>query len=256
MADRIVSIAPSATSILFELGADLNVVGVTNHCGIPQDNTNIERIGGWINPDFESIEALQPDIVLANDYLQNDVVNELRSRNYTVHHATPTTLDDVIDSFRQTGEIVGLPDQGEELATDCQKQLTAVKNAVSDKDRPVVYCEEWSNPPMAAGNWVPEAVRTAGGRYPFVNQGERSMKVDSDDVETADPDHVILHICGHGLNSNPEVVYQRGWDISADVHVIDDSILNQPSPQLFTGIQQLARIFHPNAFNEEQPKID
>jgi iron complex transport system substrate-binding protein len=98
---------------------------------------------------------------------------------------------------------------------------------------------------MAAGNWVPDAVRAAGGRYPFVDPGERSREVDLAAVERATPDHVVVHVCGHGDRIDPATVEERDWAVDAPVHVIDDSLLNQPSPALIDGVERLARLFHP-----------
>jgi iron complex transport system substrate-binding protein len=95
---------------------------------------------------------------------------------------------------------------------------------------------------MAAGNWVPEAVEAAGGRYPFNAPGVRSAVVDRDAVTRADPDHVVVHHCGFGTAATADVVER--WDLDAEVHVIDDSLLNQPSPLLIDGIELLAEQFH------------
>lgn len=92
---------------------------------------------------------------------------------------------------------------------------------------------------------VPDAVRAAGGRYPFVDPGERSREVDLAAVERATPDHVVVHVCGHGDRIDPATVEERDWAVDAPVHVIDDSLLNQPSPALIDGVERLARLFHP-----------
>jgi iron complex transport system substrate-binding protein len=106
---------------------------------------------------------------------------------------------------------------------------------------------------MAAGNWVPDAVRAAGGEYPFVDPGERSREVDPASVEASDPDHLVVHVCGHGDRVDPATVSERDWAVDAPVHVIDDSLLNQPSPALIDGVERLARLFHPEAFPETSP---
>jgi len=97
---------------------------------------------------------------------------------------------------------------------------------------------------MAAGNWVPDAVAAAGGCCPFVPAGERSREVDAAAVERADPDHAVLHWCGADREPGAEPLADRGWDIDPAVHVIDDSLLNQPSPRLVDGIETLAGLLH------------
>ena len=249
---RIVSLAPSATATLSAMGAGEAVVGVTAHCGLDRP-----RVGGWLNPDYDRLADLGPDLVCTADPLQADVRDALRDRGYEVCHVEPATLDAVIDSFETLGRAAGRPDAGKRLAADARDRLAAVRERVpvaqgstSDTSgtdvgsRPVVYCEEWGDPPMAAGNWVPEAVAAAGGRHPFCDPGDRSTEVSAERVAAADPDHVVIHHCGHGDRADPSLLADRGWELAADVHVLDDDLLNQPSPALLDGIETLAQIFH------------
>ncbi|WEL22588.1 helical backbone metal receptor [Halorhabdus sp. BNX81] len=249
--DRIVSLAPSATSIVQALDADDRLVGVTAHCEV----ADVPRLGGWLNPDLDRIADLDPDLVLTNDQLQADLRDALRDDGFRVAHAEPATLDDVLSSFRTIGDAIGLPERGERLEERARDRIDRIRNVTLDgKDRPVVYCEEWGDPPMAAGNWVPEAVRVAGGRYPFVEPGDRSRKIDRPAVEAADPDFAVVHHCGAGEPSTRALV-EREWDLDAEVCAIDDSLLNQPSPRLLDGIERLASIVSAVDPAVEEPSI-
>jgi iron complex transport system substrate-binding protein len=249
VAARVVSLAPSATETLRELGASDLLVGATHHC-----EAEVPAVGGWLNPDYDAVADREPDLVLTADDLQADVTADLRDRGHDVFHAAPTTLEEVVESFADLGRAVGMAEEGADLAETARTRLDRVRRRVPDADpeRPVVYCEEWSEPPMVAGNWVPEVVEVAGGRYPFLDPGERSREVSATEVETADPDHVVIHVCGHGACADPETVTDRDWDLSAvardDIHVVDDSLLNQPSPRLVEGVERLAGLLHPGVF--------
>ncbi|TQQ83527.1 cobalamin-binding protein [Halonotius terrestris] len=241
MVSRIVSLAPSATATLSALGIADRVVGVTAHCDLDRPT-----VGGWLNPDYETIAELSPDLVCTSDGLQREIRDELRERDYRVHHHEPSRLDEVLAGFKSLAAAAGVDDAGEELVADCRQRLDAVAERIaSDDDRPVVYCEEWSDPPMAAGNWVPDAVEAAGGRYPFVDPGDRSQEVDHGAVVDTDPDHAVLHICGTGDDVSADRFADRGWSLDAEVHVVDDSLLNQPSPKLIDGIELLAARLSP-----------
>lgn len=253
---RLVSMAPSATATLAAMGAGSDLVGVTVHCDRDALGGNADpgepssaadqpaRVGGWLNPDYEQVVALDPDLVLTSDVLQREVRDELRDRGLPVFHHEPGTLAEAIDDFAAVGEAVGAPDAGATLAATSRERLNEVRAAVEGEPRPTVYCEEWSDPPMAAGNWVPEAVDAAGGTYPFVEPGERSREVSAEAVREADPDHVVLHICGHGELVDSAGFRERGWAPDAAVHVLDDAELNQPSPRLLDGIERLAALLH------------
>ena len=157
--NRIVSLAPSATSIVRALDAGDRLVGVTAHREVP----DVPTLGGWLNPDLDRIADLEPDLVLTNDQLQVDLRDALRDRGYTVAHAEPVTLEDALATFRTIGDAIGKPDCGKSLEDRARDRIDRLRSATPDgDDRPVVYCEEWGDPPMAAGNWVPDAVRVAG----------------------------------------------------------------------------------------------
>ncbi|MFA9515699.1 cobalamin-binding protein [Halopenitus sp. H-Gu1] len=253
---RVVSLAPSATATITALGASDRLVGVTHHCAVESGQSPVS-VGGWMTPDLDRIDQLDPDVVLTSDGLQAEIAEELRQRDHHVIHHEPASLAEVVASFADVGAAIGRPDAGERLVENARDRIDVVSGTVaerlerSDQSRPVVYCEEWMDPPMAAGNWVPDVVRTAGGQYPFVDPGERSREIDEETVRSHDPDHVVLHPCGYGDRVDPSVVHDRGWDLDAEVHVLNDDLLNQPSPNLLAGIEQLAETLHPEAFREE-----
>jgi len=243
---RLVSLAPSATATLAAMDAGQGVVGATFHCDLDALDTRAEpeRVGGWLNPDYGRVAALDPDLVLTSDPLQRELRDDLEARGLDVYHREPGTLEEAIEGFAELGEAVGAPEAGAELAAASRARLERVRDGVADEPRPTVYCEEWSDPPMVAGNWVPEAVEAAGGDYPFVDPGDRSREVAAAEVADAEPEYVVLHLCGHGQTVDPDRFRERGWAPDADVHVVDDAILNQPSPRLLDGVEELARLFH------------
>ncbi|WP_144901663.1 helical backbone metal receptor [Halobellus captivus] len=243
----VVSLAPSATATLAAMGVGDRIAGVTAHCGLDRP-----VVGGWLSPDYDRLAELDPDLVCTADGLQAEICEDLRDRGYDVCHVEPDTLDAVVDSFETLGRAVGEAEAGARLAVDARARISDVRRRVDTSretdgvERPVVYCEEWGDPPMAAGNWVPDAVEAAGGRYPFCDSGERSREVSRERVERADPDHVILHHCGRGDRVDPGAVDARGWALDAAVHVFDDDLLNQPSPALIDGIETLSALCYPD----------
>ncbi|MFB6194268.1 MAG: helical backbone metal receptor [Halobaculum sp.] len=237
---RIVSLAPSTTAVVTALGAGDRLVGVTAHC-----EADAPVVGGWLDSQSDRVADRDPDLVCTADPLQRDLRDELRTAGLPVHHVEPTTLPEVFAAVRSVGRAVGDPEAGDRLADHLRDRVQRVRAATPDPaDGPVVYCEEWGDPPTAAGNWVPGAVRAAGCRYPFVTPGERSAAVTGEQVAAADPAHAVLHHCGHGEHAPSDLLADRGWELDAAVHVLDDDLLNQPSPRLVDGIERLAEIVH------------
>lgn len=238
--ERLVSLAPSATSTVQALGAPDRLVGVTEH----DDVDSVPDLGGWLTPDLDRLDDLDPDLVLTADPLQGDLHDAVADRGHRTFYHEPATLEDVLDGFAAIGDAIGLPEAGRNLAATSRRRIEAVRDATpaDPAARPVIYCEEWPDPPMAAGNWVPEAVAAAGGRYPFNDPGARSEAIEREAVRGADPDHVVVHHCGVGEQATTDVTDR--WELDAELHVIDDGLLNQPGPKLIDGVERLAARFH------------
>lgn len=248
MVERIVSLAPSATTIVSALDGDDRLLAGTVHDDAATD------VGGWVTPDLDAVVAHDPDLVLTTDALQRSIADDLRDRGRSVRHFEPQTLAEVPGYIEAVGAAIGEERAARGLAQEFDDRLARVRKRVDGRERPTVYCEEWSDPPMVGGNWIPEAVGVAGGRYPFCDPGERSRRIDGDEVEAAAPEVAILHICGQGTAVDPARLDDRGWEIPAirhtAVYVIDDALLNQPSQRLARGIEKLADLIHPPEAND------
>lgn len=245
MVERIVSLSPSATSFIEAIGWEDRLVGVTNHDSVvsPSSGERVEQVGGWVTPDIERVNELNPDIVVTTDALQRDIQSTLREHGHTVFHTEPTTIHQAKETMRSLGRELGADTVTEELLSEMDERFKNVARFVGDKEEPVVYCEEWGNPPMAGGNWVPEIVINAGGTYPFVEPGERSREVSVEQVVDANPELVVLHHCGMGKDVPIDTVQSR-WGLDTETIVVNDSWFNQPSPNLVFGVELLASVLH------------
>lgn len=244
---RIVSLAPSNTEILYELGAEDWIVATTAVCDEPEAAQDKPSVGGWTNPDVEAVQEHDPDLVLASDELQDAAVRQCAEAGLPVKQLTPRRFKDVFNTVKQIGELVDREKRSRKLVADMNEQVKAA--ATIPDSRPRVYCEEWHDPPMVGGNWIPEMVRLAGGEY-LLDEGERSQKVSQEEIQDFDPEHIVLHYCGFGDAADPDRVTDRdGWqELTAveqgQVHIIDDSLLNRPGPRLVDGMQELHAIIH------------
>ncbi|MFB6294516.1 MAG: cobalamin-binding protein [Candidatus Nanohaloarchaea archaeon] len=245
--ERIVSLAPSNTEILYALGADDAVVATTAVCDTPAEAADKPSVGGWTNPDIDEVERHDPDLVLASDELQDGAVRRCSEAGLPVRQVTPTRFHDVFNTIKEIGELVDRERRARKLVADMNAAVR--ETAVTPEQRPRVYCEEWHDPPMAGGNWIPRMVRLAGGEY-LIDEGERSREVGREEIAAFDPEYIVLHYCGFGDAAAEEQVVERdGWqELTAveegDVHVVDDSLLNRPGPRLVDGLDRLHDIVH------------
>lgn len=237
---RIISLAPSNTEIIFRLGGGDRLVATTSLCDHPEGATDLPSVGGWTDLDVDKVAELAPDIALASDELQDEVVDDLRGAGVEVKQFKPRTVEQVFSSIRDIGELLDRKSEAENLVEEMRKKMASV-----DIGGKRVYCEEWSDPPMVSGNWVPGLFQRIGGCYPIA-EGERSRKIGEEEIREFDPEYIFVNVCGAGENASEDRITDRdGWKTldavrNGDVYVIDDSFLNRPGPRLIEGVKEVA----------------
>lgn len=226
---RIVSFLPSATELLFELGAGDQVVGVTHECLYPEEAkkkprvinsvfdpetmtsqqiddtiTELARTGQAIfTVQEENIRAANPDLIIAQgtcavcSAYTNEVNAALKilEKRPQVEVLDPHNIDDILASVTLIAKRIGRENQGVELVKSLQKRIDFVKSK-DRATRPTVLCIEWVEPFFTSGHWVPQMVEIAGGTNLVSNTGEHSRKMTIDEVVMADPDIIIMMPCG------------------------------------------------------------
>lgn len=238
---RIVSLAPSNTEILYRLGVEDRIVATTALCDYPEEAVRKPSVGGWTDIDAENVEKFEPDVAVASDDLQDEIVEELEKRGVEVLQVKPHSLEEVYQSIERIGKLVGKRERASEVVEEMKSDIEEI-----DLDGTRIYCEEWMDPPMVSGNWIPDLIREGGGDY-FIQEG-RSREFELEDLKEVDPDYIFLNVCGAGENIDTEEVMERkGWrSITAvkegNVFVVDDALLNRPGPRLVEGLKKLEEI--------------
>lgn len=249
---RIASLAPSATRILWELGAAENLVGVTRWCKdvVPQQVIEgLPIVGDCWNLDTAAVASLGPDLVIGSVPYRTEALESILAQGLRFLGKSPQTLEDIYGDIRLLAQIVGKTSEGEKLAAGMQARIAAVQEQTARlKSRPRVFCEVWSNPLRSAEQWVEELVEAAGGKFIPCPAGRQ---VSSEEVIAADPEIIVLAWAATGDRARPDLVHKRpGWqEISAvqnnRIHVVRDEILNTPAPILMEGLDALAAVIHP-----------
>lgn len=238
---KIISLAPSNTEILYELGADDMLAATTSLCDYPEEAVDKPSVGGWTDIDADRVGKFDPDVALASDDLQDDIVEELEKRGVEVLQVKPHTVEEMYRSIRRIGKLVGKEDEAEQIVEEMKSDIDSI-----DLEGARIYCEEWIDPPMASGNWIPGLIERAGGEF-FLDEGERSREFNLRKLKDFDPEYIFLNVCGAGENvDRSEILERPDWqNITAveeeNVFVIDDSLLNRPGPRLVEGLKEMVR---------------
>ncbi|HET7101412.1 MAG TPA: helical backbone metal receptor [Terriglobia bacterium] len=253
---RIVSLAPSATRTLWELGAAEHLAGVTRWCRdvVPAEAIEgLPVVGDCWNLDAEAVAQLRPDLVIGSVPYRAEAVESILKQGLRFLAKSPRTLADIYGDIHLLAQVVGKAGEGEKLVEKMQSRIAAVRERTAAMGkRPRVYCEVWPNPLRAAERWVEELVEAAGGEFVPCPAGRQ---VSAEEVVSADPEIIVLAWAATGSRARPDVVRKRlGWEkVSAirenRIHVVRDEILNTPAPILLEGLQALAGVVHPGSFS-------
>ncbi len=247
---RILSLAPSATSILCAIGAKKTLVGVTKWCAEVAPVDHLPKLGDcWHIESVNEILRLKPTLVIGSVPYKQETVGKLLEQPLNFLAMNPRTLADVYADIRMLGGIAGRAKAAEAVVGKMQKEFAAIareskKSKAEAKLR--VYCEAWPNPRISSPPWVAELVSLCGGEM-VVPAGE---KVTEEHVAAANPDVIVLAWTATGKKAKSSTAYEvEAWkDVPAignrRVHVISDELLNTPGPPLVEGAKQLYKLLH------------
>jgi iron complex transport system substrate-binding protein len=272
---RIVSLIPSATEIIGELGLTDNLVGRSCECNWPPSILNtavvslsrvdsLQLSGAQIDAqvrsalgdgkelysiDEEVLRQLAPDVIITQDLCQvcavsSDNVCDVGAR---VISLDPRTINEVAESVAFLGAQLGVAAKGKQVADHMLERIEKVRRAVVGRKRPRVFIAEWLDPPFASGHWIPEMVDAAGGIDVLGKPGVPSVTTSWQAVRDANPEIVIFAPCGFDeVRAAKEAAvlvdqFDPNWQTAC---VNADRFFARPAPSIADGIEQLAKIFH------------
>ena len=287
---RILSLLPSATEIVYALGLEEDLVGVTHECDWPPaarakrpvsfsalppagEPAEVDRLvsasisGGEpiYRLDNEAVRELRPDLVLTQDLCAvcavpsghvNDAL-ELLGCRAEVLSMDPSSLSEVLDCVLSVGTATGTEDAAATLVESLRDRLRSVSDAVAGRTRPRTFALEWSDPPFNGGHWVPEMIEFAGGEAVLTNRGTPSVRVTWEQIAAASPETVVFMPCGYDLEgavTEATGLLDRPELSAAAFFAVDaSSHFSRPGPRLVDGVEILASALQPDAVPESAP---
>jgi iron complex transport system substrate-binding protein len=277
---RIVSLLPSTTEILFALGAGDSVVGVTFECDYPSQARNRRIVSTSAMPegltpaeidafvvgamargddlyhlDEGALADLDADLVVTQDLcavcaVDVSVVDDaLAHLGCTAEVLTidPHTLEEVLGSITTIGRAIGHAAEAEMVVADQRVRLGAAWRRSLGRPRPRVMFLEWTDPPFAPGHWIPEMIELAGGEPLLATPGEKSRRIDWEQVHAASPDVVVVAPCGFDREGSQrladELVASGVLPAGVPVHAVDaNASWARPGTRLPDGVEELASL--------------
>jgi iron complex transport system substrate-binding protein len=256
---RIVSLLPSATEILFDIGAGEDVVGVTHECDFPHEaktrpqltssalphagssaeidrhvRASLHQGSSLYHLDAALLEELNPDLIVTQELcavcaVSYEIVDRAAKRlesDPRIVSLEPSSLDDVFSTIAYLGELTGRREGAQTLLARLQQRVDALRLASDARtDRPRVLVLEWTDPPMSAGHWTPGLVELAGGEPLLAHPGANSQTLAWDDIEACDPDFIVVGPCGFDLARTRQAIDELTripqWNRMRAVHAGD-----------------------------------
>ena len=260
---RIVSLTPGNTEIMYALGAGDMLAGVTEYCDYPLEARQKPRIGGFSTVDIDRITESKPDLVLAGLIHLKSVVSELEELDYPVLVLDASNIDGLLRAIEILGRITGNSNAAESLIASLRKRSLAITSKTEnlpDKQRPKVYflheAETWKT---FGTKTIGDALTDLAGGYNVGRDfGEYYPYPSMDDIVRSNPDIIIAEI-GYGQNPNEPLQVACSEErlagvtasIEGRIYGIDSDLVSRAGPRLVDGLEKLASIIHPELFNRD-----
>jgi iron complex transport system substrate-binding protein len=256
---RIISLSPGITETIYALGLQDLLVGDTDYCDFPPDAQHKPKVGGVISPSLEAIADLHPDLVLATKSLNRlDTVLSLANLGIPAYTIDPQSVAGILSSTQHLSEILGAPDAGKALAKDLEHTLAGIQKRVAPFPRRTALFVVWTQPLISIGKqtFIADAIQYAGG-VSILDTSENWPKVSLEEVARLQPEFLVfpdthtettpLNI--EGLSDLP------GWRILDAVrnhrYAKTSDAIDRPAPRIVSAIEDLAKQFHPEAFEPD-----
>ena len=261
--ERIVSLAPSNTEILFAIGAGDKVAGVTDYCNYPpevlekKEKGELASVGGYSTVNIERVLALNPDLVVASYGNGLETIETLRNLGVYVIAFDPRSIEDVMRSIYLIGVATGKENEAKELVKEMAERIKKVKEKVKNEKKVRVAHLIWHDPIWVSGKgtFADDVIEFAGGINVFNFTGWKVVSVE--DLIAANPEVIVVN-SGSGMGGGRNIIYE--WVISDErlkgveavkngrVYVIDSDIISRPSYRLAEAVEIMARFLHPEVW--------
>ena len=288
MKQRVLSLLSSTTEIIYALGCGDRLVGRSHECDYPEEVSelpictipkfNVDGTSREVDDEVKSLvqsalsiyyinekllKELKPDIIFTQSQCEvcavsvSDVENALKNitgLSSRVISVEPNSIEDIFNDILTIAEILNVRKKGKELVESIKAKIDNTEKIVYQKSSPSVAAIEWIDPLMAAGNWVPQLIRVAGGKNLFGEAGKHSPWMKYNDLVEQDPEIIIVMPCGYDIKKSlieiKTLESKKGWGSlkavrNRNVYITDgNQFFNRPGPRIIESIEILLEIIH------------
>lgn len=252
--NRIVSLAPNLTEIVYAVGAGNRLVGDTEYCDYPAAAKQVARVGDTMHPSIERIIALRPEVVLVSTASQLEAfTRQLDEQRIAVYVTNPSSLEEVFHSIETLGDLFGTRDRASVIVADLRKRAGMLESAIKPLKPLKVFYQVAGEPLYTIGRdaYLTDLVRRAGGVSVTADVPGAFPRYSDEAALAARPEAIILPTGGSMGSANSNVappLKNSPAVLNNRVYKINDDHLSRPGPRLLDGLEEMARALHPEAF--------
>lgn len=252
---RIVSLVPGVTEMVFAIGAQERLVGVTDFCDFPAAARQKRSVGGMLAPSLETLVALRPDLVVATDSGNTDETRvQLERLRLPVYLVSPKGVADVFRTMEQLGALTGQSTRAAGVVAGLERRVRAVAERVAARPRPRVLYVVWPEPLIVPGRGaaVTELIELAGGVSVTAHATEGYPRWSVEAAVAGAPELILLARHGSGTGQVSRDKWERFAGLPAirtgRIHNVDGDLFHRFGPRVVDALEILARLAHPEAF--------
>jgi iron complex transport system substrate-binding protein len=257
---RVIALAPSITEIIYDLGQEKRLVGVTQYSTYPPEAESLPRVGSYVRLDIEKIVALKPDLCVAiKDGNPKHIVDKIVNLGIPVYVINPRNLQQIMDTINRLGTLLHAEQGATELVSDMEKRIGEVQARVKKgRHKPRVFFQIDAEPLFSAGSdtFIHELIELAGGIN--TTAGEVPYpRYSWEDIIVLQPEMVLISSMAGGLAPEYLLKSWKKWNqlsavINDQIFVVDAELFDRPTPRLVDGLEAIAAIIHPELFSQKQ----
>ena len=252
--NRIVSLGPSATEILFAIGADKQLVACTDFCDYPAEAKTKASVGGFAanSISLESIISYEPDLVYLFSGMHDSLIKPLQDMGISVYVSKAASVDDVKKEIIEIGTITGHLAEAEDVVKEMNILLAEARNKSAEAKKngssPLIYWQVWDDPLMTAGknSFINDIITLAGGINIFGEENSDYPIISDEAVIAAKPQFIFITKASdnYSVTNNKIMFYAMKKDSGASVHYVNDDKFSRPGPRCAEAVQDLTKILY------------
>ena len=252
--NRIVSLGPSATEILFAIGADKQLVACTDFCDYPAEAKTKASVGGFAanSISLESIISYEPDLVYLFSGMHDSLIKPLQDMGISVYVSKAASVDDVKKEIIEIGTITGHSAEAEDVVKEMNLLLAEARNKSAEAKKngssPLIYWQVWDDPLMTAGknSFINDIITLAGGINIFGEENSDYPIISDEAVIAAKPQFIFITKASdnYSVTNNKIMFYAMKKHSGASVHYVNDDKFSRPGPRCAEAVQDLTKILY------------